>query len=360
MSTLHIPPKQRLPALPALLTVYCFGTNSDSGDKTITAKLAAKTTSPKFITEGVGSGGWFKGHSNPGKKTRLNGIAFGAGTDYNVESAVEEIADYATPGRAVNLCGWSRGAVTCFKIAHELAARGMGYVDVNIFAFDPVPGDAVGNKDMWQNLSLGDNVKDCLIILAQHERRTEFHAAVPSLGGRGVVVDVMPGDHRSILQKTSHLEACYRVNKDRCAKFLRSHGTKLDHNDPLSDSQILTLYSEMLRKWGKYQSKGGRWFRNMFAVADRTIKGFDREEIGRLTPSSPIGSSLCVEAKKLPFFINNHHAQTFRIPYPRLHHLLLTGHIPQGWKDELDTMKRIDPNTGELVELHLRVIGFMN
>jgi hypothetical protein len=345
--------------------VYCFGTGSSSQDETITATLAAITRSPLFITEGVGSGGWFGGHGlpdtptghTPGNKNVVSGLFFGVGTDFNVDSAMTEIAAFAQRGQKVNLCGWSRGAVTCFKIANEMAA--MGNVEVNIFAFDPVPGDAKGNKHMWQNLSLGANVNDCVIILAQHERRKEFHAAVPSLRNPRFVVDVMPGTHRSILQKTENMGACYKVNLDRCAKFLRTHGTRLDYDKWLPDSKILSLYAKMLRKWGHYQAAGvaeGKW--RKWGSADRIIKGFDRDEIGRLTPSSPLGSSRNVWAQKLPFFINGHHAQLFRLKYPRVHDLLRLGQTPLGWQGELQTLILSDPDTADLVFQHFELIGF--
>jgi hypothetical protein len=259
----------------------------------------------------------------------------------------------------VNLCGWSRGAVTCFKIAHEMLARNMGNVEVSIFAFDPVPGDAVGNKHMWQNLSLGGNVNDCVIILAQHERRKEFHAAVPSLRDARFVADVMPGNHRSILQETEGMGACYKVNLDRCAKFLRDHGTVLNYGAWLPDSQVLALYSKMLRKWGNYEAAGHKGgMRGKFGSADRIIKGFDRKEIARLTPSSPVGSIRSMAAQKLPFFINAHHAKTFQVQYPRLHDVLRYGQTPQGWHGELGSLILIDPDTADLVLQHFEKIGF--
>jgi hypothetical protein len=365
----HAVPNRPLPSLPPL-TGYCFGTGSASTDETITATLAAVTSQPMFITEGVGSGGKLLGGKKvpqtpdghtPGNKNVFRGAAFGVGTDFNVEAAMTHIREYANKGgRTVNLCGWSRGAVTCFKITHQVSAENLAITAVNIFAFDPVPGDAVGNKHMWRGLSLGAKANRCVIILAQHDRRKEFHAAVPSLGNQVVTVDVMPGNHRSILQKTAGLGAAYKVNLDRCAKFLRDHGTRLNYNNWLPDSQILKLYTKMLRKWGNYEALGveqGGWMRK-YGNLDRVIKGFNRTEIARLTPASPVGAVRSAVNLKLPFFINDHHAGIFRMAYPRLHNLLRNGQQSPGWQEELRLLALLDQDTLDLVLRHFELIGF--
>jgi hypothetical protein len=350
----------------SILTGYCFGTGSSSSDRTITAKLAAATKQPKFITEGVGSGGRFQVGENPGttpgNKNIIRGLAFGAGTDHNVAAALDTIDDQVQNMGAVqvNLCGWSRGAVACFKIANAMADaahRHLNNVPVNIFAFDPVPGDAIGNKHMWQNLSLRGNVNECVIIVAQHERRSEFHAALPPLNTNGLEVDLMPGNHRSILQETSGLEACYRVNLDRCVKFLDKHNTILEGLDEfkLTDNQIIKYYSEMLVSWGLYKQTGidEGGLTRAFGSAKRTIKDFNRHKIEKLTPKTPVGSTR-VTGLRMPFFVNHHHhAETFQRVYPGLYRVL-TGASRAGWKPDLKLLAGRDRLTGNIVLEHFK------
>src|SRR5438105_1451578 len=108
MSTVLQKPPVRHKPLPPLppLTVYCFGTGSSSTDKTVMGKLARDTKEPKFITEGVGAGGKFAGgdHADTptgktvGNKNFLRGMAFGVGTDINVDAAVNHIRDWIKRG----------------------------------------------------------------------------------------------------------------------------------------------------------------------------------------------------------------------------------------------------------------------
>ena len=226
-------------------TVYNFGTCSHSHDKTITAALAASTLSPKFITEGVGSGGigtaatwknpFKKRHQNPGNATRLTGIFGGKGTDACVTATLEAIEaavvnrnPYSLPITNINLCGWSRGAVTCFKVAHELAKmRGLSNLPVYIFAFDPVPGKNLSSRHMWAGLTPGPNVVKGVVIVAQHERRYWFSAVLPDQADPRFVIDTMPGNHAAIVSRQKAKDGVnvgYEINQDRCASSCKSTG----------------------------------------------------------------------------------------------------------------------------------------
>ena len=104
---------------------------------------------------------------------RLKGIAEGYGWGENVDHALEVIQAIAagsnpdwtrsvTTPSAVNMAGWSRGAVTCHMLAHALAKHPfLKNIPVNIFAFDPVPGP--GNFKLEQ-VSLPTNVRNLSLI----------------------------------------------------------------------------------------------------------------------------------------------------------------------------------------------------
>ena len=234
----------------ATFTVYNFGTCSHSQDRTITAALAATTMSPHFITQGVGSGGigtaatwknpFKKRHQNPGNATRLTGIFGGKGTDECVANSLRAIEDavvnrnpYSPPITNINLCGWSRGAVNCFKVAHELSKMTqvwggiLARIPIYIFAFDPVPGKNISSRHMWEGLTPGPNVVKGVVIVAQHERRYWFSAALPDKNDPRFVIDTMPGNHAAIVSRQNAKDGVnvgYEINQDRCAKFLQSTG----------------------------------------------------------------------------------------------------------------------------------------
>jgi hypothetical protein len=82
----------------------------------------------------------------------LRGVVDGYGWEHNVEHTMAVLNATVDLPRTINMVGWSRGAITCFMIAHALHEnhRTQG-IDVNIFAFDPVPGP--GNSSSFQGAS---------------------------------------------------------------------------------------------------------------------------------------------------------------------------------------------------------------
>lgn len=302
----------------AVLTIYNFGTNSFSGDSTVTAYLAKYTTSPlKFINEGVGSGGKFLGfgrHQNPGDKNRISGMLWGVGTDAAVEAAVKEVERCRNNPylklSAVNMCGWSRGGITCFKVANRLYKDPLlRHLPVRMFVFDPVPGSNWGSGHMWRDITINPNVEKAVIIVAQHERRREFAPALPQANGRDIKIDLFPGNHSSILTlkpKESH-NAAFHINLDRAIKFLTKAGTQFSYTDLLSDQRIVELYSDILAHWENFQElKQARP-----GSARRTVKDLRGVKIAKLTVGTPLATK---------YFVNvNHHEKLFRKLYPALH-----------------------------------------
>ncbi|BAY84705.1 hypothetical protein NIES267_42010 [Calothrix parasitica NIES-267] len=81
---------------------------------------------------------------NTPKVWRQIGRALGNGWDDNVYKAVWMLThlkfEINQPIDTVNIVGWSRGAVTCLKIANKLFELFEDTLNVNIFSVDPVPG----------------------------------------------------------------------------------------------------------------------------------------------------------------------------------------------------------------------------
>jgi hypothetical protein len=82
-----------------------------------------------------------KGKVRPDYKVqRLWGNTSGSGWTENVGRTVNIIKEMPETS-TVNLCGWSRGAVTCIRIANALRKDLVtDHITCNIFAVDPVAG----------------------------------------------------------------------------------------------------------------------------------------------------------------------------------------------------------------------------
>ena len=127
----------------------------------------------------------------------IGGVVSGDGWEQNVLHAMAVLEATIDLPRTINLAGWSRGAITCFMIAHALREypRTSG-IDVNIFAFDPVPGP--GNFDDPDKVTLPANVKNYSAIVQQDERRRIFKPVLidaDSVPGLKTRFYYMPGGH---------------------------------------------------------------------------------------------------------------------------------------------------------------------
>lgn len=212
-------------------TIYNHGTNAsslkspDSGE--IVNLFGNNDRRPqmrgKIITEGAGSIGAphdivqsFKRdaasgvytrtvESTPVKKATAYHGATGVGVQQNVESTVELVRALNLAGlkpEAINMIGWSRGAVTCIRIAYRLFQSqdvNLRNIPINIFAVDPVAG--AGHSTEVDATTVTPNVRNYLATLATGEKRRFFK---PIAGHRLHVVDPaatkswvlpMPGHH---------------------------------------------------------------------------------------------------------------------------------------------------------------------
>ncbi len=113
----------------------------------------------------------------------------------------------------VNLIGWSRGAVTCFRIAYYIDKHlGNPKPEVNIFAIDPVEGENIPAKFGWgktDRRQLPAIVANLIVILAMDEKRTMF---IPSDDRRLQVNNAT--NHCFLPFPGRHLSHCYRWLKD--------------------------------------------------------------------------------------------------------------------------------------------------
>ncbi len=109
----------------------------------------------------------------------------------------------------VNLVGFSRGAVSTMHFANQLATSAL-YSDrlpkvaqVNILAFDPVPGDILGFRSDNLNLPRGTNYYG---FYAVDERSVLFHAAFPAAPANDPdpvrAFFTVPGSHETLVGST--------------------------------------------------------------------------------------------------------------------------------------------------------------
>lgn len=324
--------------MPEVFSIYNCGTshNRQNLDETV-ADLARRTVGAEnrdwMINEGVGSfskaasasasayeRGLAAQAKTPGTRNPVTGmaeisplalpggIATGYGWEQNVEHTMAVLHATVDLPRVINMAGWSRGAITCFMIAHALENDPRTRsIEVNIFAFDPVPGP--GNFDDPDKVTLSPNVKSYAAVVQQDDRRKIFRPAVigpdevPGVRSRFYY---MPGSHTTPVFRTRNevaLIAAYLSHK-----FMQKHGTRLNTPIVLSARDLCELYAKIRIDIAQYRGQHGGILQ-LLGRQSRNISNNFRDTA---------------------YFINDHHAHQFQKTFPRVWSALNTGVTPAG------------------------------
>jgi len=220
--------------MPAVFTIYNCGTshNRQNLDETV-ADLARRTAGAEnrdwIINDGPGSYSHAAGSSAPASDRGLaaqaktpgtcdpvsglknkssfavtRGVVDGFGWEENVAHTLAVLNATIDLPTNINMVGWSRGAITCFMIAHALLNNPRtSAIPVNIFAFDPVPGP--GNFDDPNKVTLPTNVRAYAAVVQEDERRKIFRPALinaDEAGGVKAKFYYMPGGHSTAVFRT--------------------------------------------------------------------------------------------------------------------------------------------------------------
>ena len=218
---------------------------------------------------------------NPGM---TGGLLSGEGWDDNVYKAVFMLSHLIMERQqqidVVNMVGWSRGAVTCLKMAYKLY-QVFPQLEVNICAVDPVPGGtSITKKENFMDIvdqekreiekekiqgiyKVLPNVRNYLIFLAMHDYRNMFRPTdrdvlevVPPTLGQGVpkpptniVFLPFPGDHSALVQPQSEPMKSYDICLFLASRFLKKFGTPFKtteyNNILLKREACLKYYRQM-------------------------------------------------------------------------------------------------------------------
>ena len=199
-----------------LITLFLCGTRYDQNSKgELIADLYKQAGGEIFIFAGAGSDTMSKSDYDPFSEKRPTGwknpfsiakdSVQGRGMDYNVGCLMTYLASLEADKvtgipEKINMVGWSRGAVTCFKMANAIQGKYGAKIEVNIFAIDPVPGPGNFTDDA---VRVPVCVSRCTAIIMENGQSTGFTAARLSLGSNkstNAKVYPFPGTHGSCVQ----------------------------------------------------------------------------------------------------------------------------------------------------------------
>jgi hypothetical protein len=260
--------------------------------------------------------------------TRVSGLVHGAGWDDNVRHALVVITDLlcrGVPPQRINMIGWSRGAVTCLKIANALwdPSTTEGFlrdIAINIFAIDPVAGGGAGVVQDTRLVT--PNVKNYIGTLAQDEQRGGFgpqdadRIQILDPQRSNVVLLPFPGKHNTQVRKDgSEIPEVAEIVWYLAWKFLVQFGTEFPARpvSPLTPERICELYGQMMVKREQYHDvrNRGLFARLQGGIQPRTFK----RDVSQFVEHAN-------------FFVNQHHRELFEQCFPDVYQWLFTDRIP--------------------------------
>lgn len=332
-----------------VFTIFCHGTGSSSKDDLVKKKGEiitafgqafrrdkSKTEFEDFIIlEGPGSQGspenieYVKkdGHtiarvtkSNYLIKGKAPGLIWGRGVERNYENAAKAIWDLfrsdkepgIRPGK-INMVGWSRGAVTCIRLAYYLNRFSkLSLIPVNIFAIDPVAGGS-SHKDLDAHI-LNKNVKTYVATLSLQEIRKGFtpidHRILKGEGNgfNNRLILPLKGIHDDTAQRNN---PAGKITAALCYRFLEKMGTTLPGDIKeykMDNEKMLNAYSN-LRKDARFLPSTNRYRKkNPIKQHLFLLKPFFKPARTKIKTSNLVTDS--------QFFINAHHRWLFEKLYP--------------------------------------------
>lgn len=215
-------------------------------------------------------------------------------TNYAIECIIKWLSEYAECDQdgkyRINICGFSRGAITAIKIANGLTQYFQRHtirnkdnkrikvnsIEINIFAIDPVAG--LFEKRHKDSQILPSIVNQYVAVLQMHEYRNDLKPQdikrihVMDHGKTRVIMLPMYGNHGSVKKIVDHhVSHCTEIIWQHLYRFLISHQTKLKRipavpvlNKPmypqivtvLSDIALLELYAEAKKNKVHYENMG--------------------------------------------------------------------------------------------------------
>jgi hypothetical protein len=269
----------------------------------------------------------FKDHARgdiggPKNFAGVRGKISGQGWDENVIRTVNLIQDLKfDKGQhidRVNMVGWSRGAVTCIRIAHRMHEIFDNSIECNIFAVDPVAGSDAG-LEMDDTRALLPNVKRYLSILSMHEMRKTFkpqdwsRLAVDPSATTAVMLP-MPGVHNAQVMVNTPPDSAYITRNLACA-FLLNLGTSVSsvpYGHLGSPLDMCVAYSRLvlsLSEHRQYQSQG---------VGDRVVgTGLRRRDFAKHSKMDTY-----TRGGKESYWINEHHRACFAAAFPEVYNFV--------------------------------------
>jgi hypothetical protein len=284
--------------------------NPMTGDAKQNLSLKKMIMRPSFKDHAAGKTG------GPQKLAKQRGMISGQGWDENTQRTVNIIQDLKfEKGQAidtVNLVGWSRGAVTCMRIANLMWEVFNDEITCNIFAVDPVAGADAGEK-MTDTQKLEANVENYVGIVAMHEMRSTFK---PQDWSRVRAPDTeciflpMPGVHNAQVIPGNPVDAAH-ITRNLACGLLRDWGTPLTavpYSHLSSSRDMCIAYARLVLALSEHKSYETKSLKGRLGGGTTSLRRRDFATHSKMDTYTRGG--------KESYWINEHHRACFADAFP--------------------------------------------
>ncbi len=264
--------------------------------------------------------------------------ALGTGVDQNVKNIVTVVEWLAAQGKAptaINMMGWSRGAVTCIRAAHYLNQSknaAVKAIPVNIFAVDPVAG--AGHNNEADAKTIGPNVKHYVATLSLDELRKGFSPMDDKRLTLSPTTKSMILPLHGIHSDTAKWsQVAGYITFDMCYRFLKKFGSPL----PVSLGMFQKSASATALNYTSQLVEDQKTLHASMKVVNKGQGFWGGLAGGGRTPRT-------VDVKKYAvngdYFLNFHHEATFEKAYPKSYEAFFGKERPNrgspAWKTKFD------------------------
>jgi hypothetical protein len=225
------------------------------------------------------------------------------------------------PIDCVNLVGWSRGAVTCTRIANLMFEVFNTEIACNIFAVDPVAGSDAG-LTMEDTQELPSNVKNYVGILSMHEMRSTFNPQdwnrinVQSPDTTTVIFLPMPGVHNAqVMVKAPPDSAC--ITRNLACGLLRQWGTPISKAPfaHLGSPQDMSIaYARLVLSLSEHKHYETKSLTGRLMGGTTSLRRRDFAKHSKMDTYTRGG--------KESYWINEHHRACFAAAFPDIYALI--------------------------------------
>jgi hypothetical protein len=287
--------------------------NPITGNAKQNLSLKKAVLGPSFADHAAGNTG------GPKKAAKMRGTISGQGWDENTQRTVNIIQDLKfEKGRdidVVNLVGWSRGAVTCMRIANKLWEVFRGEITCNIFAVDPVAGQDAGEK-MADTQVLEANVANYVGILAMHEMRSTFKPqdwSRVNAPNTDCIFLPMPGVHNAQVIPGNPLDSA-TITRNLACGLLRHWGspiTSVPYGYLCSSQDMSIAYARLVLALSEHSSYETTSVKGRVMGGTLSLRRRDFAKNSRM--------DLYTRGGKESYWINEHHRACFAHAFPDIY-----------------------------------------